>query len=309
MLSDFWKAIGGKLADRWAAASSQALVFWLGGLLAWISGHGGLHELTTFTDWLNRQSAPVQVATMIIVLLGLTASAVIVQRLTLPALRLLEGYWPSWLGPLRQRLISRVERRAEADDDTWQQLAPHVQPPALPSAELLAAFARVDSARRRRPNIANRYMPTRIGNILRAAESWPVDKYGLDAVAVWPRLWLVLPEATRQQLASARTALDSAVAVSIWGLLFCAFTAWSPLALPVGLVVTAACITFWIPTRAELYGDLLEAAYDLYRADLYQQLRWPLPVNPEQEHSQGQQLTSYLWRGSDTAEPNFKPPP
>jgi hypothetical protein len=111
------------------------------------------------------------------------------------------------------------------------------------TADQLAAFARLDQ-RRRRPNVASHYLPTRIGNILRAAETWPADKYGLDAVVVWPRLWLLLPDISRQELLAARAALDSAVAAVIWGLLFCVFTIWTPFAIPAGLAVAAAAVAF-----------------------------------------------------------------
>ena len=47
---------------------------------------------------------------------------------------------------------------------------------------------------------------------------------------------------------------------------------------------------------------------DLHRTALYQQLRWPLPTDPKQEHSQGEHLTSYLWRGSHDPDPTFTPP-
>jgi hypothetical protein len=309
VLTDFWTSIGSKLADRWAAASAPALVFWLGGLLVWISSRArGVEELTTVTNWLNGQAAPVQIAAIVTALLALTASAIVIQRLGTPVLRILEGYWPGWLQPLRRRLVARVARRAKHDDAAWQQLIPLVQPPGVPSAEQLSAFAHLDVARRRRPGAANRLMPTRIGNILRASEALATDKYGLDAVALWPRLWLVLPDSAREQLASARTALDGAVAASLWGLLFCGFAVWNLLAIPVGLAVAAITITFWIPARAKLYGDLVEAAYDLYRGALYEQLRWPVPANPQEERAQGERLTSYLWRGSDAPEPTFTPP-
>jgi hypothetical protein len=310
MLSNFWDAIGGRLADRWAAVATPALVFWLGGLLAWAFHHGGLHQLTTPTDWLGRQTSITQLTVVATVLLGVAASGLFVARLTTPMLRLLEGYWPSWLAWLRRSLLARLQQRAAAEDAAWQQLAADVlDHPATTTSDQLAAFARLDQRRRRRPNAANRYLPTRIGNILRAAETWPADKYGLDAVAVWSRLWLLLPDSTRQELLAARTALDSAVAAAIWGLLFCIFAIWSPIAIPIGLVVAAAAIGFWAPARAEIFSDLVEAAFDLHRTDLYRQLRWPLPANPKQEHSQGEQLTSYLWRGSDDPNPSFTPPP
>jgi hypothetical protein len=309
VLGKFWEGVGGKLADRWTAVSVPALVFWFGGLLAWAHSRGGLHHLTTLTSWLDRQTTPTQVAVLLGVLLGVAASGVIVQQLATPVLRLLEGYWPNWLSPLRRWLIARVQRRGAADDTAWQQLVSVILPPATPTAEQLSAFARLDQRRRRRPNTANRYLPTRIGNILRAAETWPTDKYGLDAVIVWPRLWLVLPDSTRQELLAARAALDSAVAAAAWGLLFCVFTPWTALVLPIGVVVAAVAVTLWVPARAEVFGDLVEAAYDLHRIDLYQQLRWPPPTNPQMEHSHGNQLTTYLWRGSDDPSPVFTPPP
>ena len=310
MLSNFWDAIGGKLADRWAAVAIPALVFWLGGLLAWAYHRGGIHELARLTDWLDRQTSMTQLTVVLTALLGVAASGLLVNRLTTPVLRLLEGYWPTWLAWLCRSLVARVQRRVAAEDQAWQQLARDVlEHPATATADQLAAFARLDQRRRRRPNAANRYQPTRIGNILRAAETWPSDKYGLDAVAVWPRLWLLLPEATRQELQAARTAIDSTIAAAIWGLLFCIFAIWTPVAVPIGLFVAAAAIGFWAPIRAGIFGDLVEAAFDLHRTALYLQLRWPLPTNPKQEHSQGEQLTRYLWRGSDDPDPSFTPPP
>ncbi len=63
-----------------------------------------------------------------------------------------------------------------------------------------------------------------------------------------------------------------------------------------------------VPARAQVFGDLIEAAYDQHRTVLYTQLRWPLPANPQQEREHGQRLTAYLWRGSDTPDPTFTPP-
>ncbi|MEX5258304.1 hypothetical protein, partial [Kocuria arenosa] len=53
------------------------------------------------------------------------------------------------------------------------------------------------------------------------------------------------------------------------------------------------------------FADLVETAYDLYRGRLYQQLRWPLPTTPAEEHDHGKALTQYLVRGSDQPHPRF----
>lgn len=36
-------------------------------------------------------------------------------------------------------------------------------------------------------------LPTRFGNIFRAAETYPADRYGIDSVPIWPRLIHVMP--------------------------------------------------------------------------------------------------------------------
>jgi hypothetical protein len=307
MLGDFSTAIAGRLADRWAAASAPALVFWLGGLLLWIYSDGGLDDVETVTDWLNEQATPVQVVAIVAALLGITGSAIVVERVTTPFLRLLEGYWPPvFAGPWSRRVDDAVSD-GQDDEAAWQALAEKVLPPATPTARERADFGRLEDALRRRPSATHQYMPTRIGNILRAAETRPADKYGLDAVAVWPRLWLVLPDATRAEVANARVQLDAAVASAIWGLLFCAFAVVNLAAVPIGLAVGFAAVRFWVPARAMRYGDLVEAAYDVHRLALYEQLRWPLPETPREERLRGEQLTSYLWRGSEAAEPTFTP--
>jgi len=39
-------------------------------------------------------------------------------------------------------------------------------------------------------------MPARLRSILRAAESYPPRRCGLNLIVCWPRLWLVLPATT-----------------------------------------------------------------------------------------------------------------
>lgn len=342
MLTTFFSAIGGKLSDRLAAISAPALIFWLGGLLAWSCAHGGSHALARPTTWLSRQATFAQVVIVAVVLVGIAASAVLVGVLTTPALRLLEGYWPGWAGPLRRRLTERMIIRAADADEQWQEVArvlfatdasteakagasteakggasgatgvvldkrARARLEAL-RAEQLATYGRLERARERRPSRADLYLPTKIGNILRAAETRPRDKYGLDSVAVWPRLWLVLPDSTKQEINSARTALDSAVAASVWGILFLVFTGWTILALPIGLAVCAAAVLVWVPVRAGVFGQLVVAAFDVHRILLYQQLRWPLPVTPYDEQLRGKEVSSYLQKGSDDTAPTFTPP-
>jgi len=302
-----WSSINSKLVDKLAAVSGSALVFWLGGLLAWSLGNGGLQALSRPAGWLSKQGGVTQAALLLVVVAGASASGLVVARLTTPALHLLEGYWPSrprWIASRSRYLSSRLKKQAMDDFDRWQKLK------AAPehTDDDLGETYRLELAMHRRPSLSRPYQPTRIGNLLRAAEGRPGIKYGLDAVTVWPQLWLVLPAEVKQELSAARTALDSSVGAAIWGIFFCAFTPWTILALPAGLIVAAAAILAWVPARAEVFGGLVEAAFDLYRVALYQQLRWPLPDNPADEITAGERLTEYLWRGSILQTPSFTRP-
>jgi len=147
-------------------------------------------------------------------------------------------------------------------------------------------------------------MPTRLGNVLRTAETRPRIKHGLDSVLCWPRLWLVLPDQARADVDSARSSLDGGAALFLWGLLFCVWGAFNLLAVVAGLA-TALYSYRSMLGAAKVYGELLDSAYDLYRVKLYIALGWPLPKNPHDDREQGKRLSQYLLRGSDEPVPVF----
>jgi hypothetical protein len=108
-------------------------------------------------------------------------------------------------------------------------------------------------------------MPTLLGNLLRAVEEYPGRRYGLDAVVCWPRLYLLLPEATQKEIGAVRERLNESTRLLAWSLLFLVWTIWQWWAL-LGLVVA------WLAYRgmviaAGVYGDLVRAAFDLHRFD------------------------------------------
>jgi hypothetical protein len=306
MVSAFWSAIAGKLSERWAAILAPAVAFWSFGALAWVDAGAGCQRLTEINTRLANANATASVAALLAVLLLLVGSAIVVQRLTLPVLRLLEGYWPSsvqWVTDWRFRIM--LARKA-ADETAWQQLQIDLEKGELTPRQR-AKLAVLEHHRRHRPVRNAELLSTRIGNILRAAETRPHHRYGLDAVVIWPRLWLVMSELARQEILESRRSLDVCVAGFIWSAAFVVFTPLAPWALA-SVLISAAALYWWIPSRAEVFADLVESAYDLYRVELYRQLRWPLPANPADEVELGQRLTRYLVRGSDKPYPEFTAP-
>ena len=304
MLTSFWEEVASRLADRWASAVTPALLFWVGGMLALVWERGGTSGVAEPADWIARLPWPVQAAVLVAALAIVLTSALVVRRLITPVLRLLEGYWPSPLEPVRQRLVARHAARAAKLQDAWSNLAPGIDEDTA-SPQERAEYVRLDRRLRRMPDRPADIMPSHLGNILRAGESRPFTKYGLDPVKCWPHLWLLLPEQVRDELTAARASLDAAVASFLWGLLFLTWIPWTAWAAVLGIVVSGAAYRFWIPNRAEVFADLVEAAFDLHRRRLYDALRWPLPADPADEFATGPLLTTYLWRGSDAATPTF----
>lgn len=309
MLGKFWESVGGSLADRWMAVSGPALIFWLAGALAWAHSRGGRPALASWAAWFTHQPGIVQAVLLVAALAVAGASGLVVGRLTGPALRLAEGYWPLWSLRVWYRVAGRPAGRGEAAEARWQELRRRIDEgdPAL-DPEHFSEFLRLDRRRRREPAVPWRRMPTRTGTILRSAESWPYDKYGLETTAVWPRLWLVLPQETRDELVAARRAVNGSVAAALWGLLFTGFAALTPWAAPAGLLVAVLALRVWLPDRAQTFGDLLESAFDVHRTLLYRSLRWPLPRTPAEERTVGLAVTAYLWRGSDEPAPTYLDP-
>jgi hypothetical protein len=345
VLAAFWSGLGGELAKQWISrVLTPAFVFWAGGLaVLWWDAHeagvrsqGWSAELAATAKSLQGVPALVQGLLVVVVLLLLAASALIAERLTLPLLRLLEGYWsrPRWLwsllvrlrGSRRQRWAERIaplqvrQRRGALSVGEYIELLRLERSPASDPERLSAlrerrekGFSAHDAAQlwrglqvtRRIPEQPQLQMPTRLGNTLRSAERRPVDKYGLDPAVCWTPLWLVLPEQTRTGLVQARSTLDNATRMWLWGALFVVWTPWTWWAVPIAILVGALAYHVGILGAATLFGDLVVAAFDLHRMSLYDALHLPRPTSPDEERRvSGPQATNALWGGLD--EPSLR---
>jgi len=163
------------------------------------------------------------------------------------------------------------------------------------SPEEDAEFAGLDNKLAYIPENPAHRMPTQLGNYLRAVEMRPDQKYGLNAFVCWPRLWLVLPEPVKKELAEARDKLDTAVRVWSWGALFLIWTYYAWWAIPVSIFAVSIAYR-WILQAAKIYGQLVESAFDLHRFALYESLHWDFPDDFKNECEEGKKLTAYLFR-------------
>lgn len=307
MYSKFLEGMTGKVAEQWVTnLLTPAFVFWLGGLAAYVCRFGWNQLKTSILQ----QPQSFQVGLLIVGLIVLITSAAIIQKGDRIMLRFLEGYWPPWLKRLRRFRTKRYLKQWRKNCGRWSELygTVKVKGEKTLTAEELNEYAHLDWLIVHSPSEENQFMPTRLGNLLRAAEYRSRERYGLDAIICWPRLWLLLPDSTRKELHEARAALNTAVRTCLWSLLFLVWTFlawWVPL-----LALPAAWVSYRMAlSAAAVYVDLLESTFDVHRHLLYQALRVQLPKNPIEEAKDGKKLTQYLWREADPSMSSFQEPP
>jgi hypothetical protein len=332
MTAKVLEGFGGKFAEQWVATLlTPAFVFWFGGFAAAIQHWGWQFFVTEFT----RHPEPLQIGILVGFFCVIAASAFVVQRFDFVTLRFLEGYWPLWLCLVRQHRIEYYRRRRKVLDERsqalrateyqleerFQQLLKSKDSGSLTDAERSElkqlyeqrlkpiqqeTLIRLRGELREMPEADIDFMPTRLGNLLRATERTPIRKYGLDPIVCWSRLWMLIPDAVKKDLQEARADLNTSARVWLWSLLFCL---WSVLGVnfqsrsvnlwamwPFLGIVSAWVAYQWAIDAAITYSELIQATFDLYRHLLYQSIRWHLPTEPEVEKQVGADLTRYLQR-------------
>jgi hypothetical protein len=310
VLDKFWGKLGEGLAGEWNLRLLTPGFAFLGGLaLLWIWRNGW--------DDVGRVAREIDPTTGAAFLLAgsflLSFSAALVSWLARPILRLAEGYWPGWLWGLRRRQTERVNRMVAEKSAEWDGLAEQFYQNSLQGASY-ERYIRLDRELANYPVNLHIRMPTVTGNILRAAEEYPERAYKLEILTTWPRLWLALPESSRKELSESRQTLNWNAQLLTWGVayllvgaVFLAQLGWRWFEIvPLALVVIpglAVILSAWrrLRSAAEVFGELLRAAYDLHRFSLYEGLRWPLPENPHAEDQLGQALVLYLKRNEPPA--------
>jgi hypothetical protein len=166
----------------------------------------------------------------------------------------------------------------------------------------------------------NELLPTRFGNILKAAEAYPMERYKIDAVPLWTRIVHVIPPSYDSRIEHTHNELTFLINCAILSAIFSVITFFaagyqlllsllsnigkqSPIYLiqvdlpgyiyfqrtlmylALGLIAILAAIIF---NRASLltvddFGHLIRSVYDLFRFDLLRQLHLKLPEDSDED--------------------------
>jgi len=235
---------------------------------------GGLGRLVT---WFDRQPGTTKWLAGIALVVALITAAALLSSRTTGLIRLYEGYWTTPPGHLAAR-AGRGWHRARL-------------------ARLAADPAGYDRIYRGYPlpTQPRQVMPTRLGNVLRNAELYPRDRYGLDAIIAWPRLYPLLPDPVVARLAAARADLEFLVVVSALAAAFAVLSGgylliagapwWAFVACFLGGAIVARSAYQGAVEACAGYADHVKVAFDLYRREL---LKHVAPdATEERAHWQG----------------------
>jgi hypothetical protein len=198
-----------------------------------------------------------------------------------PAVRLLRGHMPGirWHGAERRRLWSGDG----ADVDAEPEFAYYRYP--LPEDE-------------------EDVLPTTLGNILLAGESYARSRYGMDTIFFWPRLFPLLPERFQAEYEEYLINYEfplvvsfEAIVVAVLGGLTVLLTGGSPalFLLSFGGGSTIAYAFYRLSfSGAEELSEQQRTAFDLYRHLLLEQ--WPTPRDVRDEKAAFEEIENFiLW--------------
>jgi hypothetical protein len=154
-------------------------------------------------------------------------------------------------------------------------------------------------------NNRNRVLPTRLGNILLSGERYAKDRYGIDTIIFWPRLYPLLPEGFQRDYEASIiqyqfplvVAFEASVATAI-----CAFTlllthasAWTFLAVLFGGAVGAYAAYLLSLSSAIEMAEQQRSAFDLFRGRLL--IAWPAFRDVRDENDTFGHITDFVVTG------------
>jgi hypothetical protein len=245
-------------------------------------------------------------AVVTILLIGYTLAA-----LNIPIIRFFEGY-PLLANPLGRRLRLSNVRRIEylqsrvkllnADIQMWRKREKN----AVSSQDKERARAERQRCELERNGLADRLswtypqhqtwrtLPTRLGNVIAAAEEYSGHLYKMDSVTLWPYLTPILTkEGYAPFIEKEKATFDFLLNMTVLTLLFGVELAylevlfngfhWRPVALRLGLAIAIAFGFYLLSIQGALgWGITIRTAFVLYR----EHLRKRLGLKPPRKYTQ-----------------------
>lgn len=324
MFSNFFGEIKGYFGKPFIPAVWMPLLIFSGAILAvYFTGQGSL-----VTNWQEFWTFNIEIKILLVstFLIIVTLIALVVHYLQVPISRLFEGYWqaiPFFLSVVASRKKNYYQKQflryfniLDTLEESIPSLEQEIQKDKQPSPQKLsdletqiARFNELSGKLTREfppPRFRQQIMPTRLGNIYKAAELYSLDRYGVDSVVFWPRLLEVLPQTFLERLQETKIAVDTLLLFSLLCIVFSLMTVPYVLSCRVGLILLVICALGiplgWLLYRsallpANIYAELIRVAYDLYRRDLIHKFGLQLPISLAEEEKLWRELSNFILFG------------
>ena len=253
-------------------------------------------------------------------------------NLNIPIIRLYEGYpfERSAIGRIMSARWQRRFRRAQPLRLALRYLARDMRRAEVVDPALLSAMGarRTELAHVLNDTLPDRedlVLPTRLGNVIRSFERYPVVAYEMDAIALWPRLVAKIDTGFAATIDDAKTTFDfmlncsfltalTAVAlVAVWvqedtAVLTTRSVQWGwRIALFAGM---ATLFYVWAVGAAAKWGLQVCAAFDLYRFELLEGLGYKQkPATVVEEKQLWRKISMRLVFADSEDPPDYEDPP
>jgi hypothetical protein len=272
-MTAFFEHLGAKITDRWFANLLLPGLLWLGCAVAAVQlGWRHAVDPRAAESLVRGLAADQSAAQGVVFVVGSLGVSAVIGLAAAGLATVLRRAWmlpgdvvpAKWLRQLRRRRWEAVDRVAQRLGTDVLRTADQAAGTAGP--EYARALARRDSIGLERPE-----RPTWIGDRWRATSIRVYRAYGLDLTIVWPRLWTLLPDAQRNDIAAAQLAFKESSSIVSWAVLYgLVGLFWGPsLIIAAGLAVTGVLQAR--DATANLC-ELVESACDLYGHSLAEQL-------------------------------------
>jgi hypothetical protein len=298
-MGNFFSELANKLAERWIGLLAlPGLLFaacaWMGLQLGWANALDP-HLLVSRSTELGTAPGPAKILAVVGSLLASAGVGLVVQALAAPLRAWWLGQWPPgtrWAERRRTQARARRWHALVTARNDLQHRYPRNSRTPEQQQQIDALAHRIN-----RLSAATPARPTWMGDRIAAVEQISRNRYGLDLRFGWSRLWLVLPDTVRAELAAANSQFAATVITAAWALPYLVLGAfWWP-ALLIALITG---LTGWTRARAAIaeLTDLSEATLDLHGRTLAIALAAAPPESSGPlDPTEGERITHHVRKG------------
>lgn len=249
-----------------------------------------------------------QFVIFLLIIIGVFILSFLTYNFQYQVVRLFQGYWNDFpiLNQFQSTRISFHDKKRKYLEGLVES-ASEVEPKrAKEILQLLLAYY---------PQSSEYIMPTQIGNILRAAEVYANDRYGIEPSVIWTRLRLLIPAETLSTLEAQKISLHTSLLLAIFSVIFVLI--WGPFIVLFSnnWLLFLGCVSGWLWAwvfyknaiqSALLYSEQIKATFDLYRQKLLESLKRPIPVTIEEEREEWKSISFFLLYNNPLPTPSTK---